>query len=296
MVAFGYRLAVDFGTSTTVAVLADPAGRVRPLMFDGSPLLASAVFAPSAVAPSAVDVHAAAHGDAVAGLLVGAEALRAADLAVPGGLEPNPRLRIDDGAVLLGGRSLTVPHLVAAVLGRVMEEAVRVAGERPGDVVLSHPATWERTRIGTLAAAAYLAGLGAVRFVAEPVAAAYAARRSPPRRCVVVVDLGAGTADVSVLCPSPGGFDVPATDNLPGTCGLDRVVALARDLLARTGNTPDGIVVVGGSSRIPQASALLHRELTIPPTVPDRPERAVAEGALLCRPAPVTVVAATADE
>ncbi|WP_203899101.1 hypothetical protein [Virgisporangium aliadipatigenens] len=38
----GYRLAVDFGTSTTVAMLADPQGRVRPLLFDASPLLSSA--------------------------------------------------------------------------------------------------------------------------------------------------------------------------------------------------------------------------------------------------------------
>jgi hypothetical protein len=43
--AGGHRLGIDFGTSTTVAVLADALGRVRPLLFDSSPLLASAVYA-----------------------------------------------------------------------------------------------------------------------------------------------------------------------------------------------------------------------------------------------------------
>ena len=40
-----FRLGVDFGTSSTVAVLSWPDGRAKPLLFDGSPLLPSAVFA-----------------------------------------------------------------------------------------------------------------------------------------------------------------------------------------------------------------------------------------------------------
>jgi molecular chaperone DnaK (HSP70) len=40
-----FHLGVDFGTSTTVAVLRDRDGRVRPLVFDGSELLPSAVCA-----------------------------------------------------------------------------------------------------------------------------------------------------------------------------------------------------------------------------------------------------------
>jgi molecular chaperone DnaK (HSP70) len=39
----GFRLGVDYGTSHTVAVLAEPGGRTRPLLVDGRPQLASAV-------------------------------------------------------------------------------------------------------------------------------------------------------------------------------------------------------------------------------------------------------------
>jgi hypothetical protein len=38
-----FRLGVDFGTSTTIAMVRRPDGRVGPLLFDGSPLLSSAV-------------------------------------------------------------------------------------------------------------------------------------------------------------------------------------------------------------------------------------------------------------
>ena len=40
----GFRLGIDFGTSNTVAVLRWPDGRTKPLLFDGSPLLPSAVY------------------------------------------------------------------------------------------------------------------------------------------------------------------------------------------------------------------------------------------------------------
>ena len=80
----GVRLGIDFGTSHTVAVLRWPDGRVRPLLFDGSPLLPSGVF------------H-----EPGAGLLVGRDAQDSAR-RVPGNFEPNPKRRIDEGEVLLG--------------------------------------------------------------------------------------------------------------------------------------------------------------------------------------------------
>src|SRR4051812_12758204 len=96
----GFRLGIDFGTSNTVAMLAGPDGRVRPLVFDGASLLASAVFARPG-----------------SDLLVGADAVRAA-VGSASGLEPNPKRRIDEGTVWLGEREIPVPDLIAAVLRR----------------------------------------------------------------------------------------------------------------------------------------------------------------------------------
>src|SRR3954451_19510759 len=45
MAAARVRLGVDFGTSNTAAMIHWPDGRARPLLFDGSPLLPSAVYA-----------------------------------------------------------------------------------------------------------------------------------------------------------------------------------------------------------------------------------------------------------
>ncbi|GIL25078.1 hypothetical protein NUM_03330 [Actinocatenispora comari] len=39
-----FRLGIDYGTSNTVAMLRWPDGRTRPLLFDSSPLLPSAVY------------------------------------------------------------------------------------------------------------------------------------------------------------------------------------------------------------------------------------------------------------
>ncbi|WP_330186168.1 Hsp70 family protein [Dactylosporangium sp. AC04546] len=219
------RLATDFGTSNTVGILTGPDGRTRPLIFDASPLLPSAVFA--------------ATGGA---LLVGADAQRAA-MGDPGGFEGHPKRRIDDGVVWLGGREHAVVDLVAAVLTRVAGEAARVVGRPPDEVVLTHPAAWGRTRLGILADAAARARLAAVSFVPEPVAAAayfdtIASRPAPPG-CLVVYDLGAGTFDVTVVRPAGPAFEILGTDGLTDVGGLDLDAAVVAHARALSGDAPD---------------------------------------------------------
>jgi molecular chaperone DnaK (HSP70) len=142
--------------------------------------------------------------------------------------------------VWLGEQEHPVVELIAAVLGRVGAEASRVTGRAVDDVVMTHPASWARVRLGVLADAASRAGLGSARFVPEPVAAAaYFAttlgQRLPANRAVVVYDLGGGTFDVSVVRSSPDGVDVVASDGLTDVGGLDldaAVVDHARSLTA----------------------------------------------------------------
>src|SRR5262245_19779908 len=101
----GFRLGIDFGTSHTTAVLRWPDGHVRPLLFDGSPLLPSAVYA---------------EGDG--SLLVGRDAVHAARLD-PARFEPSPKRRIHRDTVTLGDAEVPVTAIIAAVLSRVRDEA-----------------------------------------------------------------------------------------------------------------------------------------------------------------------------
>jgi molecular chaperone DnaK len=236
--AAAIRLGIDFGTSHTVGVIALPGREPRTLLFNGGPLLPSAI-------------HAAAGGR----LLVGRDAQHIA-VADPGAFEPHPKRCIDDGTVLLGDVETPVTELIAAVLGRVSAEAVRVAGETPTDTVLTVPAAWGSERRQTLLTAA--AGLPNVRLVAEPVAAAtyyveVAGGRVPVGQPVMVYDFGAGTFDATVIRRTDTGFEVLATEGLPDCGGLDIDAAIvayvgstlaARDeerwhRLEQPGSTPD---------------------------------------------------------
>ena len=120
----GYALGIDFGTSSTVAVLRWPNGRVQPLLFDGSPLLPSAVFA-STSGP----------------LIVGRDALHHGRFE-PAQLEPHPKRRVDERTVLLGGREVAVVEMFAAVLRRVAVESARVTGGPVPAVAVTYPAGW----------------------------------------------------------------------------------------------------------------------------------------------------------
>ena len=203
----GVRLGVDFGTSNTVAVLRWPDGRARPLLFDGSPLLPSAVYAEAE------------------GLIVGRDAIHSARLE-PARFEPNPKRRIDDGTVLLGDREIPIGELITAVLSRVEEERHRACGSAAADVTITCPASWGATRRLVLVDAANAAGLGAVRLVAEPIAAAtyftqVLGRDVPIGSAVVVHDFGAGTFDASVVVRTSSGFEVLAVDGRDDIGGLD---------------------------------------------------------------------------
>ncbi|MEU0563027.1 hypothetical protein ABZ321_54400, partial [Dactylosporangium sp. NPDC006015] len=155
----GTALGIDFGTTHTVAVAAG-----APLLFDASPLLVSAVAA-------------AADGT----LLTGRDALRAA-LQDPSRFEPNPKLRVDDGRVLLGGAEHDVEDIVAAPLCRVAREAARVLGGPAERTVLTCPASWAARRREVLLRAAGRAGLTGVTLVPEPVAAGAVHPGDPPHQ------------------------------------------------------------------------------------------------------------------
>ncbi len=232
------ELAIDFGTSNTVAALRVDAGAPRLLSVDGWPVLPSAVW----LSPDGAFV-------------VGRDAQRQARLD-PSRFEPNPKRRVDEVEVLLGDTVVPVIDLIAAVLRRVLDEARRQLGGQPDRVVLTHPAGWGTIRTSTLASAARRAGCaGAVQLLPEPVAAAahFAALPDPgttarlagppvelgeghlrplgptegalhsrgARLALAVFDLGGGTTDTAVVVRTADGWQVLAEAGLGDVGGTD---------------------------------------------------------------------------
>ena len=211
----GFQLGIDFGTSHTVAVLRWPDGRAKPLLFDGSPMLPSAVYA-----------------ELDGGLVVGRDAVRSARLD-PSRFEPNPKRHIDDGVVLLGDREVPIIEVIGAVLGYVLDEARRTAGDLPATTTLTCPASWGTPRRQLLVAASARAGLDQPRVVEEPVAAAtyflqMLGHRMPVGTVVLIYDLGGGTFDVSLVERTAEGFRTVAVDGRGDVGGLDLDEALVR--------------------------------------------------------------------
>jgi molecular chaperone DnaK len=201
-------LGIDFGTSNTAAMLRMPDGRMRPLLFDGAPLMPTAVY----LNPDG-------------SFLVGRDAERAARVD-PTRFEPNPKRRVDDVTMLLGDAELPVAKVFSAVLSQVAQEARRQLGGQPTEVRLTHPARWGEQRRRLLMEAARMAQLPAPQLIVEPVAAASyftAVLRTavPVGRCLAIYDLGGGTFDATVVRRTAGGFQVLAEEGLPDVGGLD---------------------------------------------------------------------------
>ncbi|MGH8993393.1 MAG: protein kinase domain-containing protein, partial [Acidimicrobiia bacterium] len=185
-------LAIDFGTTYTTAAMAS-GSRVEVVDIDGSPRMASVVLASES-----------------GGLIVGHAAEQQLAIA-PERAERTPKRRIGDEIMLLGSRPVEPVEAVAAVLGAIAAEAIRLqGGVRPREVRLTHPARWGSVRLAALSRAAELAGLGRPLLIAEPVAAAvhFADERVAEGDHVAVYDLGGGTFDTAVLRRRYDAFEV----------------------------------------------------------------------------------------
>ncbi|WP_134322252.1 Hsp70 family protein [Cumulibacter soli] len=203
-------LAVDFGTSNTVAAVSVDGAAPRLLTIDGSPLVPSSIYL--------------AEDGTIA---VGRDADRQARID-PSRYEPNPKRRIDDGDMLLGEDVIPVRQAIGAVLGRVLQEFERqFDGARPDVVRLTHPARWRKSRRDVLVAACREAGLNDEPIlIPEPVGAAthfvtQGGHNMAPGQALAVYDLGGGTFDVAIVQKTQNGFEVIAEAGLPDLGGLD---------------------------------------------------------------------------
>src|SRR5262245_47006240 len=155
----------------------------------------------------------------------------------------NPKRGVPDETLFLGGQSVPVGGAITAVMRPIISEAVsQHGGRKPAAFVVTHPANWGEARVATLVnAAAAAAGRGWPRPqpLSEPVAASQAIlgmQDIPPQARLVVLDLGGGTVDATVVDRDG---DILAVIGQPqgrdGMGGEDYDQRLARWMVAEVG-------------------------------------------------------------
>ncbi len=113
----------------------------------------------------------------------------------------------------LAGKHLKAEDLSALVLRQLKADAEADLGEEVRDVVVSVPAYFNEPQRKATVTACAIAGLNAIRLVNEPTAAAlaYGLHDRDGESTFMVVDLGGGTFDVSVLEMFEGVMEVRAS-------------------------------------------------------------------------------------
>jgi len=274
-----WQLAVDLGTSRTVAVLSENGSPPQVVEIDGGVTMPSGVYA-----------------EPDGRLLAGREAQRRAEHD-PVRYEPHPTLRIRETDLQLGERVVPVVQVLAAVLHRVAEEVRHRLGYHPEQVLLTVPDSWgtaERKVLHEAVAATPWVD-SEVRLVSAVLAAAaHCAAQAgvPTGQPFAVYDLGADGCSCAVLTAGPGGLTVLATASGAGVATdgplvpaqLEPTVAVLAAAVQQAQTAPDalaGVFLVGDLSRVPLVAEVVGARY---PVLGSGEDAAAALGAPLLEP------------
>ncbi len=167
--------------------------------------------------------------------LVG-EAAERRGLTEPDRLARDFKRRFGDHVpIMVAGAPFSPQALTAHLLRWVVDAATERMGERPSQVVLTHPANWGPFRIELLDQVAVMAGVGPARLCTEPEAAVaqYAAQTWVNQGDrVAVYDLGGEAFDACVLEKTNSGFRTLGTpEGVEHLGGVDFDEAILRHVL-----------------------------------------------------------------
>ena len=135
-----------------------------------------------------------------------------------------------DAWVEVCGRQLSPPEVISHILEKLASATCRQLEIDRLRAVITVPAYFDETQRQATRDAATIAGVDVARILNEPTAAALAYGYAGARgKNLVVVDLGGGTYDVTVMVIEDGVFEVLATtgDMLLGGDDFDRAIASA---------------------------------------------------------------------
>jgi Tol biopolymer transport system component len=237
-----YRLGVDLGTTFTAAATAN-----------GMPPTMVGLGNRSLQIPSVLFLTEQQE------ILVGESAERRG-LGQPDRIVREFNRRIGDTVpILVAGAPFSPEALAAHLLQHVVQTTIDRVGERPGEVVLTHPANWGPYKLELLDQVARLAGVERSSRCPEPLAAAaqYAAQtRVAVGETIAVYDLGGGTFDACVLRKTTTGFvQLGTPEGIEHLGGIDFDEALFRHALGMLGDRavdldPDDPDVTEGLARL----------------------------------------------
>ncbi len=193
-------LGIDFGTSNSAMAWAAPGGTARLIALEGE-----ATAMPTAVFYNSEDLSTHFGRDAVAQYLEGTEGRLMRSLK---SLLGSPLLL---ETTVVNHRQVSFQDIIATFLATLRERATQALGAAPTRVVLGRPVHFvdddparDAQAQAALLQAAQAAGFTDISFQLEPIAAALDyERRLDQERTVLVVDLGGGTSDFTVVRLGP---------------------------------------------------------------------------------------------
>jgi len=237
-----YRLGVDLGTTFTAAATANGMAPTMVGLGNRSLQIPSVLFLTEQQE-----------------ILVGESAERRG-LGQPDRIVREFKRRIGDTVpILVAGAPFSPQSLTAHLLQHVVQTTIDRVGERPDEVILTHPANWGPYKLELLDQVARLAGVERSSRCPEPLAAAaqYAAQtRVAVGEIIAVYDLGGGTFDACVLRKTMTGFvQLGTPEGIEHLGGIDFDEALFRHALGMLGDRvvdldPDDADATAGLARL----------------------------------------------
>jgi molecular chaperone DnaK len=172
--------------------------------------------------------------------------------------------------IRLRDREYSPEQLSGFLLQKIKRDAEAFLGEPVTQAVVTVPAYFDDNQRSATKDACRIAGLDVVRLVNEPTAAAlaYGLDRLEQELRIVVVDLGGGTLDVTVMEFGKGVFEVKATSGDTQLGGTD-MNARVFEHLAERFRSQSGLDLRGdrrAAARLLEAAEVAKIELTTSPT------------------------------